>query len=448
MDNSNLLVGLDIGTTSVKAVVADAGKVIGAVTTPNTGMRHGKIVDIDQTANAISRALKEIAEKTNANIYRVVTGIPVGMLQLETATGLTNVGENGNADVKRVLQAAVKSAVKDGREPISFLPSRFMIDGKTDVDDPRKMIAHSLAVQGILLTAPSGALHNIKKAIERAGYSNNFFVPTPLAIASVALDEGERTFGSIILDLGGGITTATVIHEGQIKYANIDLEGGSDITNDISVVLSTSKKDAEQIKLDYGFALPSLASENDKFAVKSVGADGQKMVDEVYLSEIINARLVQTITRIGKGLAKHEALKLPGGIIITGGSSLLQGIDNLVANGLNVKARIYQPDQMGMRTPIYAAAYGIVNYAYKMSDIDYLVASAIYGNNILGELEEAEQENVKISKRPASTSETEPKEAYNRHKMPRSEKASEDKEENNTKNNSKGIKNFFKKFFD
>ncbi|MDE7056700.1 MAG: rod shape-determining protein, partial [Lactobacillus sp.] len=95
MDNSNLLVGLDIGTTSVKAVVADAGKVIGAVTTPNTGMRHGKIVDIDQTANAISRALKEIAEKTNANIYRVVTGIPVGMLQLETATGLTNVGENG-----------------------------------------------------------------------------------------------------------------------------------------------------------------------------------------------------------------------------------------------------------------------------------------------------------------------------------------------------------------
>lgn len=444
--------GLDIGTTSVKAVVADAGKVIGAVTTPNTGMRHGKIVDIDQTANAISRALKEIAEKTNANIYRVVTGIPVGMLQLETATGLTNVGENGqevgNADVKRVLQAAVKSAVKDGREPISFLPSRFMIDGKTDVDDPRKMIAHSLAVQGILLTAPSGALHNIKKAIERAGYSNNFFVPTPLAIASVALDEGERTFGSIILDLGGGITTATVIHEGQIKYANIDLEGGSDITNDISVVLSTSKKDAEQIKLDYGFALPSLASENDKFAVKSVGADGQKMVDEVYLSEIINARLVQTITRIGKGLAKHEALKLPGGIIITGGSSLLQGIDNLVANGLNVKARIYQPDQMGMRTPIYTAAYGIVNYAYKMSDIDYLVASAIYGNNILGELEEAEPENVKISKRPASTSETEPKEAYNRHKMPRSEKASEDKEENNTKNNSKGIKNFFKKFFD
>ena len=449
MDNSNLLVGLDIGTTSVKAVVADNGKVIGAVTTPNKGMRHGKIVDIDQTAAAISSTLHEIAEKTNSTIYRVVTGIPVGMLQLETATGLTNIGDNGqevgNTDVKRVLQAAIKSAVKDGREAIAFLPSRFLIDGKTDVDDPRKMIAHSLAVRGILLTAPSGSLHNIKKAIERAGYKNNFFVPTPLAIASVALDEGERTFGAIILDLGGGTTTATVIHEGQIKYANIDLEGGSDISNDISVVLSTSKKDAEQLKLDYGYADPKLASKDDKFAVNSVGADGQKMVDEEYLSEIINARLVQTINRIGKGLAKTNALKLPGGIVITGGSSLLQGIDSLVANKLNIKARIYQPEQMGMRTPIYTAAYGIVNYVYKMSDIDFLVNTAIYGGEVVDESKNSTSENSKNLKRSLSSSETEAKEAYNKSKMPRRAETSEKKK---NKNRTGSLKDFFKKFFD
>ena len=193
MENSNLLVGLDIGTTSIKAVVADSGKVIGAVTTPNSGMRHGQIVDIDQTAAAISRALKSVAEKTNAKIYSVVAGIPVGMLQLETATGFSNVGEQGqevsNGDVKRAIQSAIKSAAKDNRDAITFLPSRFLIDGKTEVDDPRKMIARSLGVSGILLTAPTGPLHNIKKAIERAGYHNNFFVPTPLAISSVALNE-------------------------------------------------------------------------------------------------------------------------------------------------------------------------------------------------------------------------------------------------------------------
>ncbi|MCD9223950.1 cell division protein FtsA [Lactobacillus helveticus] len=452
MEDSNLLVGLDIGTTSVNAVVADSGKVIGAVTTPNSGMRHGQIVDIDQTAVAISRALKAVAEKTNAKIYSVVAGIPVGMLQLETATGFANVGEEGqevsNEDVKRTIRSAIHAAAKDDREAITFLPSRFLIDGKTEVDDPRKMIARSLGVTGILLTAPTGSLHNIKKAIERAGYHNNFFVPTPLAISSVALNESEKTFGSVIIDLGGGVSTATVIKEGQIKYANIDLEGGSDITNDISAVLSISKRDAEQIKLDYGFADPQFASKNDKFAINSVGSNGQQMIDEVYLSEIINARLEQILTRLGKGLAKHNALKQPGGIVITGGTSLLQGIDSLTANGLNVKARIYQPDQIGMRNPIYTAAYGIVNYSYKMLEVDYLVNSVIYGfgQNVVEE-PVSKPKTSKNSKRTVSNSESETKEAYNRNKMSARDDSSTD-EKNNNQEKTNGLKSFFKKFFD
>ncbi len=436
----------------MKAVVADSGKVIGAVTTPNSGMRHGQIVDIDQTAVAISRALKAVAEKTNAKIYSVVAGIPVGMLQLETATGFANVGEEGqevsNEDVKRTIRSAIHAAAKDDREAITFLPSRFLIDGKTEVDDPRKMIARSLGVTGILLTAPTGSLHNIKKAIERAGYHNNFFVPTPLAISSVALNESEKTFGSVIIDLGGGVSTATVIKEGQIKYANIDLEGGSDITNDISAVLSISKRDAEQIKLDYGFADPQFASKNDKFAINSVGSNGQQMIDEVYLSEIINARLEQILTRLGKGLAKHNALKQPGGIVITGGTSLLQGIDSLTANGLNVKARIYQPDQIGMRNPIYTAAYGIVNYSYKMLEVDYLVNSVIYGfgQNVVEE-PVSKPKTSKNSKRTVSNSESETKEAYNRNKMSARDDSSTD-EENNNQEKTNGLKGFFKKFFD
>ena len=444
--------GLDIGTTSVKAVVADSGKVIGAVAVPNKGMRHGSIVDIDETANAISYALKEISKKTNANIYRVVTGIPVGMLQLETASDLINVSDNGqevgNNDVRRVVGAAIRSAVKSEREPIAFLPSRFLIDGRNEVDDPRKMIAHSLAVQGIVLTAPASPLHNIKKAIERAGYQNNFFIPTPLAISSVALNESERTFGSIILDLGGGITTATVIHNGQIKYANIDFEGGSDITNDISTVLSTSKKDAEQLKLDYGYAEPKLASGKNEFAINSVGSNGQQMVDEVYLSQIINARIMQIVNRIEKGLIKHDALKLPGGVIITGGSSLLQGIDDIIATKLNIKTRIYQPDQIGMRNPVYSAAYGIVNYAYKMSDIDFLVISAIYGKNTLGEKTEMPEKNNKKSKRTGTSNEAKGKEEYNRTELLKRERRTQSKSNKDTQNKEKGIKNFFKKFFD
>lgn len=452
MDNTNLLVGLDLGTTSVKAVVAELGKVIGAVAVPNKGMRHGNIVDIDETASAINKALKEIAKKTNANIYRVVTGIPVGMLQLEAVSDLINVSdigqEVGDNDVRRVIRASIRSAVKNEREPIAFLPSRFLIDGKTEVDDPRKMIAHSLSVQGIMLTAPASPLHNIKKAIERAGYQNNFFIPTPLAISSVALDESERIFGSIILELGGGVTTATVIHNGQIKYANIDFEGGSDISNDISTVLSTSKGDADQLKLDYGYADPALASDKNKFAVNSVGSNGQQMVDEVYLSKIINARVIQMIDRIKKGLVKHDALKLPGGIIITGGNSLLQGIDKIISDTLTVKTRIYQPDQIGMRNPVYSAAYGIVNYAYKMSDIDFLVIDAIYGKKSLGQATKSHLQPTKNLKRVNTTDETKVKEEYNRYELLKREHKSQSKGKNNTNNKEKGIKSFFKKFFD
>lgn len=456
MDKTNLLVGLDIGTTSVKAVVADTAsndlRVIGAANSPTKGMRHGKIVDIDQTAGSIASVLKKVSEKTNSKIYRVVTGIPVGMLQLENASGLINIGEQGQEvgdnDVKRVLSAAISSSLKEGREAIAFLPNKFLIDGRTDVDDPRKMIAHSLEVHGILLTAPAADLHNIKKAIERAGYQNNFFVPTPLAIASVALDEGERTFGSIILDLGGGTTTATVIHENKIKYATIDLEGGSDITHDISVVLNTSQKEAEKIKREFGYADPSLASSDNQFPVNVVGESAPQMIDEEYLSEIINARLEQILNRVGKGLEDHDAFQLPGGVVITGGSSSLQGTDDIVKDNFQVKARIFQPDQMGLRNPLYAAGFGVVKYAYGLADIDYLVNSVIYGSEILPEAhEEPAPEKVKFFKRPQSTSEISQKEDYNKGNVV--QKTNEpDTQARDTKKNKKGLKDFFKKFFD
>ncbi|GBG04671.1 cell division protein FtsA [Lactobacillus rodentium] len=455
MDKTGLLVGLDIGTTSVKTVVADTSsnelRVIGAASSPTKGMRHGKIVDIDQTASSISSALKKVAEKTNSKIYRVVTGIPVGMLRLDSASGLINIGEKGqevgDSDVKRVLASAISSATKEGQEPIAFLPNKFLIDGKTDVDDPRKMIAHSLEVHGILLTAPAADLHNIRKAIERAGYQNNFFVPTPLAIASVALDEGERTFGSIILDLGGGTTTATVIHENKIKYATIDLEGGNDITKDISVVLNTSKKEAEKIKQEFGYADPELTSPDNQFPVNVVGENAPQMVDEEYLSEIINARLEQILARIGKGLDAHDAFRLPGGVTITGGTSVLQGTDDIVKDVYDVKARIFQPNQIGLRNPLYAASFGVVKYAYDLADIDYLVNSVIYNTpvTVSSSVEEKTPEKMKFFKRVQSNSEIAGKEDYNKDTV-----ASKQKNNNarDNKKNKKGLGDFFKKFFD
>jgi len=157
---------------------------------------------------------------------------------------------------------------------------------------------------------------------------------------------------------------------------------------------------------------------------------------------------MQIVNRIEKGLIKHDALKLPGGVIITGGSSLLQGIDDIIATKLNIKTRIYQPDQIGMRNPVYSAAYGIVNYAYKMSDIDFLVISAIYGKNTLGEKTEMPEKNNKKSKRTGTSNEAKGKEEYNRTELLKRERRTQSKSNKDMKNKEKGIKNFFKKFFD
>lgn len=462
MDNSTLLVGLDIGTTSVKVVVADAGRqglqVYGAVASPTKGMRHGKIVDIDQVAESVKNALKQAGEKTSSHIFRVVTSLPISMLQLEAATGMINISDQGrevtDQDVRHVMQAAISSVKKKDRQAVSFFPNRFLIDGEKDVDDPRTMIARSLLVQGVVMTAPASEIHNINTALAHAGISNNFFVPAPMAVSSVALDEAERTFGAILLDLGGGSTTATVIKDGQIRYATVDLRGAVDITHDISVVLSTTMSDAEALKRDYGYADPELASENEKFSVKAVGQDQNNLVSEKYLSEIIFARLQQILKHVGKGLYKHGALGLPAGFIITGGSALLQGIDGLVAEDYDVKAKIYQPAQIGLRNPIYSVAYGLVAYASDLSDIGYIANTVIYDNQAFAtnEATRSSSNNQKNLKRAVRTDEKDRDLAYNNTKHDGFEDAQElaDPEENNkeSKNKDKGLVAFFRKFFD
>lgn len=454
MNNSNLLVGLDIGTTRIKAVVADTSassmQIIGSADEPTRGIRHGKIVDIDETADSISKALKSLSAKTNMKIYRVVTGIPIALLQLQPAVSQLNISDQGKGreitdqDVEQVIAKAINSSLQKGREAISFLPSKFLLDNQTEVHDPRKMLAHSLQVHGILLTAPENDLHNIRKALERAGYQNNFFIPAPLAIASVALDEAEANFGAIILDLGGGTSTATVIRNNKIVYAKIDAEGGDNVTHDISVALNTSLKDAENVKLDFGFAEPELTSETEKFPVNVVGQSEPQMIDEHYLSEIINARLERIIGRLGKGLSDHNSFEVPGGIVITGGASNLQGIADLINKDLGVKVRIYRPDQFGLSNAMYAAAYGITNYAFNLADIDYLANRVIYGGATTSK---RETESTNIFKRHALEDEIEAKEDYNNKQVaarpePARRSKAKAKKEKNT------VRNFFKKFFD
>lgn len=385
MGNQDIYVGLDIGTTSIKVIVAEYVQgqmnIIGVGSQRSEGLSRGVIVDIDKAVGAIRQAVSQAEEKASIKIDRVIVGVPANMLQIEQVTGMIAVGDQSkeitDADVKNVAAAALVRNLPPEREILSLTPTEFIVDGFDDIKDPRGMIGVRLEMHGILFTVPKTVLHNTKKAIEKAGLTLAAAVVSPLASAQVALSDGEADFGTILIDIGGGQTTAAVVHDRKLKFTDVDQEGGEYVTKDISVVLNTGFTDAEKLKRDYGNA-DSLATHDDEtFPVTVVGKTEPVMISEKYLSEIIEARLTQIFKRLNQALEQVNAYSLPGGIVMTGGSTALPGILELAQDIFGHPVKRYIPQEMGLRHPAFTQALGLIKYAANMTDIDLLVASVL-----------------------------------------------------------------------
>ncbi|MCI1894412.1 MAG: cell division protein FtsA [Lactobacillus sp.] len=418
MENQDIYVGLDIGTTSIKVIVAELVQgqlnIIGVGSSRSQGLSRGVIVDIDKAAEAIRQAVSQAEEKASIKIQQVVVGVPANMLQIESVTGMIAVGDQSKEitdnDVRAVAAAALVRNLPPEREMLSLTPTEFIVDGFDDIKDPRGMIGVRLEMHGILFTAPKTVLHNTKKAIEKAGLTLRNVVVSPLAQAQVALSDGEADFGTILIDLGGGQSTAAVIHDHKLKFTDVDQEGGEYVTKDISVVLNTGYADAEKLKRDYGTADSLATHEDNTFPVAVVGKTEPIMVSEKYLAEIIEARLTQILTRLNEALQAVDAFALPGGIVITGGNAALPGITELAQDVFQHPVKRYIPDEMGLRHPAFTAALGLITYASQMTDIDLLVASVLPNPPAANE-RPAAQAPTKVPAKPAEPTSDEPKKA-------------------------------------
>ncbi|KRM72511.1 cell division protein FtsA [Lacticaseibacillus brantae] len=385
MANQGIYVGLDIGTTSIKVIVAEFVQgqmnVIGVGSQRSEGLSRGVIVDIDKAADAIKLAVAQAEDKANVKIEQVVAGVPANLLQIERVSGMIAVGDQSkeivDGDVQNVAQAALVRSLPPEREILSIQPTEFIVDGFDGIKDPRGMIGVRLEMRGILFTVPKTVLHNTKKAIEKANLRLSTIVVNPLAAGRYALTDGEQDFGTMLIDLGGGQSTAAVIHDHQLKFADVDQEGGEYVTKDISVVLNTSFTEAEKLKRDYGNADSLAASEDETFPVTVVGKTEAVEVSEKYLAEIIEARLTQIFERLNEALDKAHALDLPGGIVITGGVSALPGVIELAQEIFQRPVKRFIPSEMGLRHPSFTQALALVNFAANMSDIDRLVTTVL-----------------------------------------------------------------------
>ncbi len=385
MGNQDIYVGLDIGTTSIKLIAAEmtSGQlsVIGVGSQRADGLSRGVIVDIDKAAATIRAAAQQAADKASLTIQDVVVGVPASMLQIEQVAGMIAVGDTSKEitaeDVKKVATTALTRNLPPEREVLALMPDEFVVDGFDGIKDPRGMIGVRLEMHGLLLTVPKTVLHNLRRAVEKAGLHVASFIAAPLALGEYILSEGEKDFGTVVVDLGGGQSTAAVIHDGKLKFTTTDLEGGEYVSKDISVVLNTSFPDAERLKREFGSADTLTASEEQTFPVTVVGKSAPVAISEKYLAEIIEARLTQVLSRLNEALANAHALDLPGGIVITGGNAALPGISALATDLFGRQVKLYVPSEVGLRHPAFTQALALVHTAANMSDISQIVASAL-----------------------------------------------------------------------
>ncbi|MCO0832210.1 cell division protein FtsA [Fructobacillus sp. W13] len=403
MTQKGVIVGLDIGTTMVKVVVAQNNdgrfNVIATGSAAGAGLKRGVIVDINQTAAAISEAVSKASAKANLPINEVVVGLPANQVNIQKISGLVSI-ENQNKqitgqDVINVTNQALNSLSLADQTPVEFLPSQFIVDGFDGIKDPTDMIGVRLEVQGLAYLAPNKVVSGIKTAVKKAGLTIQSMNLAPMALAPAFLSDAEQDFGAILIDLAGGQSTASVIHDHKVKYMTVDYEGGGNVTKDISTVLGIANQEAEAVKIKYGSADSAQASEEQIFYVDAVGLSEKKPVDEKYLASIMEARYDQIFDRLDQQLKEIGADDLPGGYIITGGNSAVPGLLAKAQEHFGQNVHIARPNQIGLRHPSFARALAFASYEAFQSDLQKTVKAVL-----MGQLKEFKQEQAQTYHQP------------------------------------------------
>ncbi len=390
MARDGFFTGLDIGTNSIKVLVAELRNgelnVIGVSNAKSKGVKDGIIVDIEAAATAIKSAISQAEEKAGISIKSVNVGLPGNLLQVEPTQGMipvtSDTKEITDQDVENVVKSALTKSMTPDREVITFIPEEFIVDGFQGIRDPRGMMGVRLEMRGLLYTGPRTILHNLRKTVERSGVQVENIIISPLALVRSVLNEGEREFGATVIDMGAGQTTVATIRNQELQFTNILQEGGDYVTKDISKVLKTSQKLAEGLKLNYGEAYPSLAS-NETFQVEVIGEVEPVEVTESYLAEIISARIKHIFEQIKQELERRHLLDLPGGIVLIGGNAILPGVVELAKEVFGVGVKLYVPNQVGIRNPAFAHVISLSEFAGQLTEVHLLAQRAVKGEDTL-----------------------------------------------------------------
>jgi len=372
-EDKNLIVGLDIGTSKIVAIVAELQpegtlKVIGLGQHASRGLKKGVVVNIDSTVQAIQRALEEAELMADCKITTVFTGIAGSHIKSLNSHGMVKIkdAEVSQADVDRVVETARAIALPSDQQILHILTQEFIIDGQEDVREPHGMSGMKLEVKVHIVTGAVAAAQNIVKCIKRCGLDVSDLILQPLASSMAVLTEDEKELGVCLVDIGGGTTDIAVFKQGAIRHTAVVPIAGDQITNDVAVAFRTPTQAAEEIKIKHGCALRQLADPREVVEVPGVDGRDPRQLSVQTLAEVIEPRVVELYEFV-LGELRRSGMEemIASGIVITGGSALMRGMVELGEEIFHMPVRLGKPRYVGglsevVGNPRYATGVGLV----------------------------------------------------------------------------------------
>jgi len=373
----NIIVGLDIGTTKICAIVGEKTRegveIIGIGTHPSRGLRKGVVVNIESTVESIRKAVEEAELMAGCEINRVYCGIAGGHIRAFNSHGVIAIKnrEINQADIDRVIEAAQAVVIPPDREVIHVIPQEYIVDDQEGIQEPLGMIGIRLEVKVHIVTAAVTSAQNIVKCANKAGLDVADIALQQIASSEAVLNPDEKEIGVVLVDIGGGTTDIALYHGGTIKYTTVISLGGNQVTGDISVGLRTTANEAEKLKREHGCAMTAMVSRDDAMEVQSVGGNTSKTVSRYMLCEIIEPRIEEIFQLVKREIMKsgYENL-VSSGVVLTGGSAAMEGITELAEQVFNLPVRRGLPIGITglvdvVKSPMYSTGVGLVLYGGK-----------------------------------------------------------------------------------
>lgn len=384
------IVGIDVGTTKVCTLVAevhDSGRVniLGAGLTPSKGLDKGVVVNIDEAVSAISTSVEKAERVSGYRIGTAFVGVAGRHISSLNSRGVVAISrpdhEITRTDVSRAVEAAQAIAIPTQREVIHVIPRAYIVDGHEGIRDPVGMAGYRLEVETHIVTGEVMAIQNLIKSVQRAGVEIDDLVLQPLASGEAVLLPEDKDRGVVLVDIGGGTTDIAIFIQGGIWHTVVLPVGGNHFTNDLVYILHTPYHTAEYLKLKYGSALPVNEDEEDELIDTDTFSPGERQqISRRTLNEIINARAEQILELVAAEIRRsgYEGL-LPAGVVLTGGTAQLPGIDELAREMLGMPVRIGAPTDLAglaeaIDSPPYATSVGLVRWGVRHG-----VATADFG---------------------------------------------------------------------